>query len=707
MHGREGGVGGGTYTGGAQINEKGDLSGEEFLEYFDFDREEILLQIQSPYRIWSVERSPTEYSNGYDDEDDHDDDDTSDSSLFEERDLLGGCHCKMASSVRSPRKWSSRKYVLPIFFILLACVLTAVAIYLIQYFTSDSYTRRLVPPNPEVPLPPSPSIERRFSKAAVCSDGRPCSDVGREILAKNGSAVDAAVAAMVCNGVVNCQSMGLGGGFFMILHIRAQMRSYTLDARETAPAAANTKLFKGNSDKSKKGPLAVAVPGEMKGYWDAHKRFGKLPWAEVIQPALDICETGYNMTKHQADSVADNEEYVRMDPTLRELFINQETGKILREGDVVRNVKICNTLRIIAKKGGDELYKGELAKDLARDIKEMGGVITPKDLSDYKVRWQEPIEVSLRGGLVVHTTPLPSSGPLLAFTLSALDAYEFGPASVANDSATITTYHRIVEIFKHAYALRGQLGDPSYSDVDEVMANLTSRDYAEWVVERIRDDKTSGDPAWYGAVSLSPDDHGTAHLSVLAPNGDAVSLTSSINLYFGAGITSNRTGIILNSCMDDFSLPGFENYFGIPPSQANALEPKKRALSSMAPAIILQGPQIDKFGVETEGHVRLVIGASGGTKIPTAISLVAFRHLWLNESIKEAVDASRFHHQLYPMEISYEYGVLDQVIKGLEKIGHKTSRYRERGSIVCAISKQGVYLHANADFRKGGEVDGF
>ncbi|XP_071446957.1 scoloptoxin SSD14-like isoform X2 [Hetaerina americana] len=591
----------------------------------------------------------------------------------------------------------------------IACTLLAAAVYLVALRgdSDDGRQAPLVPPNPELPLPPSPSVERVFARFAVCSDGRPCSDVGRDILAINGSAVDAAVASMLCNGIVNCQSMGLGGGFFMIVHSQSQMKSYTLDARETAPAAVNEHLFGGNPTLSKRGALAVAVPGELKGYWEAHKRFGNLPWAQVVQPAIEICESGYNMTKHQADSVADNEKYVRMDPTLRELFIDQKTGEVLREGDLVKNVKICNTLRIIAKKGGDEFYKGELAKDMVNDFKKMGGVITSKDLADYNVRWNEPVEVRLKGGLVVQTTPLPSSGPLLAFILSALDVYEFGPENVANINNTIITYHRIVEVFKHAYALRGQMGDPYFSDIEEVMRNLTSRDFAQWVVKRISDSSTREDPSWYGATSLTSDDHGTAHLSVIAPNGDAVSLTSSINLYFGAGIISNSTGVILNSCIDDFSLPGIENYFGIPPSKANSLKPKKRALSSMAPAIILQIPYMNKHDTESEGIIRLVIGASGGTKIPTAMSLVTLRHLWLNESIKEAVDASRFHHQLNPMEISYEYGVLHQVIEGLEQIGHKTSRYRERGSIVCAISKQGVHLHANTDYRKGGDVFGF
>ncbi|KAG8232035.1 hypothetical protein J437_LFUL012059 [Ladona fulva] len=422
-----------------------------------------------------------------------------------------------------------------------------------------------------------------------------------------------------------------------------------------------------------KGPLAVGVPGELKGYWEAHKRFGRLPWAQVVHPTVEMCERGYRISKHQVDSLTIDEDNIKQDSTLRDVFIEPKTGNFWREGSLIQNEKICKTLRVIEEKGGDELYRGKLAHDLVKDIQDMGGIMTLEDLSNYRVRWSDPVEVSLLGDLLLHTTPLPSSGPLLAFILSVIDA--FGPLSVNNVSSTITTYHRITEVFKYAFAHRGKLGDPYFADVHEVMKNLTSRDFAKWIRKQIKDDSTSNDPAHYQTESsISPDNHGTAHVSVIAPDGDAVSITSSINLYFGAGFASKSTGIILNSCMDDFSIAGFENYFGIPPSEANRISANKKALSSMAPAIIVEG----------RGNVRMVIGAAGGTKIPTAIALVISK---------------------LPVGNQPDYSI-EQVLHGLKMLGHKLSRYRERGSIVSAIAKQGAHLFANVDYRKGGEVLG-
>ncbi|KRT84674.1 hypothetical protein AMK59_627 [Oryctes borbonicus] len=225
---------------------------------------------------------------------------------------------------------------------------------------------------------------------------------------------------------------------------------------------------------------------------------------------------------------------------------------------------------------------------------------------------------------------------------------------------------------------------------------MSSSEFADNIRSQINENGTSKDPKTYGGVFVTKDDHGTAHVSILAENGDAVAATSTINLYFGAGLTSKRTGIVLNSGMDDFSFTGFDNYFGIPYSPSNKMEPRKRPLSSMSPTII----------TNKDGDVRLVIGASGGTKITTAVAQVIMRILWCNQNIKEAVDAPRFHHQLYPMEVQYEYGTLEHIIEGLQKLGHNTTRYRYRGSIVCAILQKDKKIFANADFRKGGDVFG-
>ncbi|KAK3908444.1 Glutathione hydrolase 1 proenzyme [Frankliniella fusca] len=571
--------------------------------------------------------------------------------------------------------------------------------FTVRYVTSVAYSgagaQQLVPPNPEVPPPPSASVHHVFKRGAVCADGAPCSAVGREILQRNGSAVDAAIAALFCNGIVNSHSMGLGGGFQMVIYSAKDKKAHVLDAREAAPLASHPNMFR-TKEEAQVGPRAACVPGELRGYWEAHKRFGRLRWSDLIAPSIKICRNGYVMTMHQYQSLSRNK-LVKVDSTLREIFIDPKTGEFRRAGTLVKLNRLCDTLQTIADEGGDVLYNGTLADVFARDLLDLGSFITKDDLQLYRPRWREPVSVELQNGIKFYSVPPPGSGALLAFVLSFLDGYGFSSKSMADVPSAVTTYHRIVESFKYAYGFRTKLGDPDFVDLSEDLKLLTSRRYADELRRNTPDNSTSTDFSKYGGVYFNPPDAGTAHISVISEDGDAVSVTSTIDIYFGAGVTSPHTGITLSSGMDDFSWENFRNYFGLPGSPSNAVAPQKRPLSSMSPSIL----------VDRHGDVRLVVGASGGTKIPTAIANVIIRHLWFEESIKEAVDAPRIHHQLFPMEISYEFGIIDQIIQGLEKLGHKTSRYRNSGSVACAIGRVNKTITANADFRKGGEVFGY
>lgn len=512
---------------------------------------------------------------------------------------------------------------------------------------------------------------------------------------QNGSAVDAAIAALFCNGIVNGHSMGLGGGFQMVIYSAKDRETHVLDAREAAPLAAHPSMYKTQKE-AQLGPKAPCVPGELRGYWAAHQRFGRLKWEDLIAPTIKICRNGYMMTLHQYQSLSRNKR-TKEDPTLRETFIDPETGEFRRAGTLIKLNRLCDTLEIIAKEGGDSLYTGTLSDVFARDLQALGSIITKKDLEIYQPRWRKPVSVELQGGLQFFSVPPPGSGALVAFMLNILDGYGLNSESIADIPSTISTYHRIIEAFKYAYGFRTKLGDPNFVHMDEQLELLTSRRYADEIRRNGINDTTSNDPADYGGVFFNPPDAGTAHISVLSEEGDAVSVTSTIDIYFGAGVTCPETGILLSSGMDDFSWPNFRNYFNLPGSPANAMAPQKRPLSSMSPSIL----------VDRHGNVRMVVGSAGGTKIPTAIANVIIRHLWFGETMKESLDAPRIHHQLFPMEISYEYGVVDQVVKGLEMLGHKTSRYRNAGSTVCGVSKANGTISGNADFRKGGEVYGY
>ncbi|XP_075210653.1 glutathione hydrolase 1 proenzyme-like [Lycorma delicatula] len=300
--------------------------------------------------------------------------------------------------------------------------------------------------------------------------------------------------------------------------------------------------------------------------------------------------------------------YARQKVLLREWFIQPGTDEIKPAGTLIRPERLCDTLQITAEKGGDELYNGTLAKTFIEDIQDMGGIITLEDLQRYKPKWRELTRTTLHGEQTVYAAPPPGSGVLLAFfKKNIIDGYKMDAFSVSNINSTILTTHRMVEAFKYAFVRRTELGDPDFVNITSFVNELTSKEYADYIRKQIRDDRT------YGAVFYNQEDHGTAHISVISPDGDAVSVTSTINLYFGAGITSKRTGIILNSGMDDFSVPGNVNYFGLQPSPNNFIEPGKMPLSSVSLTII----------VDKDGNVTIVIGASGGTKITTAAASLA------------------------------------------------------------------------------------
>ncbi|XP_055618642.1 glutathione hydrolase 1 proenzyme-like isoform X2 [Toxorhynchites rutilus septentrionalis] len=558
--------------------------------------------------------------------------------------------------------------------------------------------QKLMPPDPQrtdTKIIPSYTPLHLYKQAAVCSDSEVCSSIGSQIFKKNGSIVDATLATMFCAGLTNMQSMGIGGGFIMNIYIKKDNKAYTLDARDISAKAATEDMHLHDPSTTNEGPLSITTPGELKGYWEAHKRFGKLPWKKIMQPSIDLCKDGFEMSKHMYDSLHTNAK-VKFDEQLRQMYVDEQSNEFFKPGTIIKPNLLCKTLEYIAENGGNSLYEGELAEKFERDLKDVGSIITKEDLESYKVRWNDSIPIDVNGD-IMYVIPPPASGILVSFIINILKNYNFKPQDLSSINTTVLTYHRIIEAFKYSYGKRTQIGDPMFTDIEDLVRDLTSPEYAEQIRLKIVDDSTKNDPRDYGGQFHMKNNHGTAHISVIGPTGDAVSVTSSVNFYFGAALTGKRTGIIFNSGMDDFSSPGLKNYFGLPGSEPNYIRPQKRALSSMSPTIV----------VGKNGEAKLVVGAAGGTKITTAVAMIIMKSLWFNSDIKEAVDTPRIHHQLIPMSLQYEYGNLEGVLKGLEKKGHEVTRYRERGSIVCGIAKNETGIYANADFRKGGDVVGY
>jgi gamma-glutamyltranspeptidase/glutathione hydrolase/leukotriene-C4 hydrolase len=373
--------------------------------------------------------------------------------------------------------------------------------------------------------PPSISREGRFLHAAVSVDSLPCARVGRDILAREGTAVDAAIAVLLCNGVVTPQSMGLGGGFLMTVYL-ANGTALSLTARETAPAASSRDMYSGGRS-STLGPAAAGVPGELLGYWQAKQRLGNpaVAWQELVEPSIQLCEQGITVSGHAARSIQSSAAAIRADPGLRELLVRNSTGELLVEGDVYRNPALAATLRAIAARGAAELYTGATGRALVRDMAAGGGLLTEADLAEYRVRWEVPVKAALPGdGLTLYSAPPPGSGAILASILGTVAGYCPSPRSRREPLA----WHRFIESCKFAYAQRTLLGDWAHGDspelgrqVAQLVSNLTSPDWWKETRDKISDEKTEEGADYYGAQFYNVEDAGTTHISVLSPAGQS------------------------------------------------------------------------------------------------------------------------------------------------------------------------------------------
>ncbi|XP_076876003.1 glutathione hydrolase 1 proenzyme isoform X2 [Brachyhypopomus gauderio] len=421
------------------------------------------------------------------------------------------------------------------------------------------------------------STQGPYTRAAVAADAGHCSEIGRDILQKGGSAVDGAIAALLCVGLMNAHSMGIGGGLFFTIYNAKTGRVETIDARETAPSNATQDMF-GNST------------------------------------------------------------------------------------------------------------------ELSRE----GGIITVDDLLSYTAILDEnPLRASV-GEFSMFVPKTPSSGPILTLILQILDGYNFTAHSVSNTEQKILTYHRMVESFRFAYAKRSILGDHRFLNITEFIQNITSKTYADYIRQKITDSTTQQE-SYYEPEFFIPDDHGTSHISVVAEDGSAVSATSTINQYFGSKVMSPSTGILLNNEMDDFSSPYITNGFGVSPSPNNFIKPHKRPMSSMCPAIIF----------DKNNKVKMVVGASGGTKITTSVAEVILNALFFNFDLKQAVIEPRLHNQLRPNTTVAESNFNKAVLDGLAKKNHVLLQSTSMGAVVQAIRRRGGYLEAQSDPRKGGYAAGY
>ncbi|GKV25306.1 hypothetical protein SLEP1_g34763 [Rubroshorea leprosula] len=536
---------------------------------------------------------------------------------------------------------------------------------------------------------------------AVATDDGSCSVIGMEVLRTGGHAVDAAVAAAFCLGVVNSASSGLGGGAFMLIR-QANGKAQALDMRETAPAEASQDMYAGNASLKATGALSIATPGELAGLHKAWKDYGKLPWERLVRPAENLARRGFKISPYLYMQMEKTRSGILADKGLRDIFTSN--GELLRPGDICRNMKLAETLGKIARYGSEAFYNGSIGVDLVRDVQSAGGILTISDLKKYEVKVREPISAKVLGLEILGMPPPSSGGASMILMLNILAQYglPFGNSSDLR-------IHRQIEALKHAFAVRMNLGDPDFVDESEVVADLLSPKFAEELKKTIFDNMTF-DSSYYGGRWNQTFDHGTSHVSIVDVERNAVSMTNTVNSYFGSQILSPSTGIVLNNEMDDFSMPtGNRSKSVPPPAPANFIRPRKRPLSSMTPTIVLKDEKL-----------KAVVGASGGAMIIAGTTEVFLNHFALGMDPLSSVMAPRFYHELIPNTVFYEnwttvigdhFEVPADIRAALQKRGHVLESLA--GGTICQFivheldSGSMGELVAVSDPRKGGFPAGF
>jgi gamma-glutamyltranspeptidase/glutathione hydrolase len=560
------------------------------------------------------------------------------------------------------------------------------------------------------------------SGGMVVSSQADASRAGHAMLARGGNAVDAAVATAFALAVTQPFSAGLGGGAFVLIRL-ASGEAVALDARETAPAAASRDMYLAPGvppRASLSGPLAVATPGFVPGMALALERYGTLPLAEVLQPAIELAEHGFPIGPYHArilESVRGYGLAERFPDTARIQL--PPRGHRIEAGWTLVQTDLAKTLRLLAEKGPEVFQRGEIAAAIADHQQATGGLVSREDLAGYTPRLREPLRGSYRGHTVLAFPP-PSSGVTLVTALQILEGLEL-PADTAG---TPRAMHRIGEALKLAFADRAAyLGDPDFVEVP--VAELASPAYADALRARINPPWWSRSPwTWlqseYATAVTGPglpeDDAGTTHLSTSDAAGNAVALTMTINTPFGSGITVPGTGVLLNNEMDDFAIaPDTPNVYGLVDTRgANAIAPGKRPLSSMTPTIVLAGSQASEGSEGSTPSTAsasmpfLVTGSPGGPRIVSTTLLSIVNVIDFGMDIQQAVSAPRFHHQWVPDVLYVEPGVPAEAIEGLEARGHvvEVSRPWSAAEAIAIDPATGVH-RGGADPRRDGLAVGF
>ena len=511
--------------------------------------------------------------------------------------------------------------------------------------------------------------------------------VGEKILNKGGNAYDASIAIAFTLAVVLPRAGNIGGGGFMVIYDGETKKPYSIDFREKAPEFSSKDMYLNKDGTfndlklSTFGYLASGVPGTVAGLWEVHKKFGSLPWNVLIEDAIYFAENGFEITPFLADILLRYSEDLSSFPETKEIFQKHYPNfknKMLIQSD------LANTLRIIASKGRDGFYKGEIAEKISSEMKTNGGLITKSDLQKYNPVWREPLISDYRDTRIITMGPPSSGGLHIIQMLNIFENFELN----AMKHNSLEYINLLAEVMKYAYSDRSKyLGDPDFYEVP--IKKITSKGYAKNILSNIKIGEATPANDIYPGKHFIKESHETTHFSVADKSGNVVSMTYTLNSTFGSKVVIKDTGILMNNEMDDFSAaPGIPNQFNLLGAEANQITPFKRPLSSMTPTIVLKDEEL-----------FFTTGSPGGSRIISAVLQSILNIIDFGMDLEEATFAKRIHHQWYPDILEFEFSLDEEINMKLQKMDYDTSIVMPLTCLQTIMFKDDIY-YGYGDFRR-------
>ncbi len=531
------------------------------------------------------------------------------------------------------------------------------------------------------------NAQESYKNGVVVTAHPEASKVGVEILKKGGNAIDASIAVQFALAVVYPNAGNIGGGGFLVYR-DAKGKTDALDYREKAPLKASEDMYwdkNGNAitDLSLYGQFAAGVPGTVDGMVKAHEKYGKLNWKELVQPAINLAQKGFKITKQQASELTNkHNDFVKYNSKTNALTSKSSW----KEGDLLIQKDLANTLKLIQQKGRAGFYEGKTADLIVKEMKRGNGIISHEDLKEYQSVWRTPVSGNYKGLKVISMPPPSSGGIALVSLFQSIEDYPINKWGFQADS----TIQVMVEAERRVYADRAEhLGDPDFIKVPQ--KQLLDKSYN---VNRMKDfsfDKATPSSVIKAGEIIGKESMETTHYVIVDKDGNAASVTTTLNNSYGSLVVVEGAGFLLNDEMDDFSVkPGTPNLYGLVGGKANAIEPSKRMLSSMTPSIL-----------EKDGKLFMVVGTPGGSTIITSVFQAILNVVDFGMTMQEAVAAPRFHHQWLPDQIDYEPNAISENVReSLKQKGYTLKERKPYGRV------EGILVNTDGTYQAGADPRG-